>query len=137
MLPRTRHRSYIYFFWFQSFYGVFIILFIQYYNVICRPSDHTVGRPRAEIRTQAGRPRGRDTTPRPPHLLKYILRLLQIHILRTGRVIRQKRCFLNMLFLKSSQSVLNSLSTINRLPIPSINQVLSPVTKNHNQFSFH
>ena len=29
----------------------FIILFIQYYIVICRPSDHTVGRPRAEIRT--------------------------------------------------------------------------------------
>ena len=23
---------------------------LQYYSVICRPSDHTVGRPRAEIR---------------------------------------------------------------------------------------
>ena len=41
----------------------FIILFIQYYSAICRPSDHT------EIRTRAGRPRSRDTTPRPPHLL--------------------------------------------------------------------
>ena len=29
----------------------FIVLFIQYYSVICRPSDHTVGRPRAENRT--------------------------------------------------------------------------------------
>ena len=29
-------------------YG-FNTLFIQYYSVICRPSDHTVGRPRAEI----------------------------------------------------------------------------------------
>ena len=47
----------------------FIILLIQYYSVICRPSDHTVGRPRAKIRTQAWRSRGRDTTPRPPHLL--------------------------------------------------------------------
>ena len=61
-------------FFFSSFflnpvYGVFLILFIQYYSVICRTSDHTVGRPRAEIRTRAGRPRGRDTTPRPPHLL--------------------------------------------------------------------
>ena len=39
--------------------------------MICRPSDQTVGRPRAEIRTRARRPRGRDTTPsycRPPHL---------------------------------------------------------------------
>ena len=26
----------------------FNTLFVQYYNVICRPSDHTVGRPRAE-----------------------------------------------------------------------------------------
>ena len=47
----------------------FYIIFIQYYSMICRPSDHTVGRPRAEIRTRAGRLRGRDTTPRPPHLL--------------------------------------------------------------------
>ena len=37
--------------------------------MICRPSHHTVGRPWAEIRTQAGWPRGRDTTPRPPCLL--------------------------------------------------------------------
>ena len=36
--------------------GVFIILFMQYYSVICRPSDHTVGRPRAEIRTRPGGP---------------------------------------------------------------------------------
>ena len=52
---------------FKSFYWVFIILFIQYYSVICRPSDQTVGRPQAEILTLAGQPRGRDTTPRPPH----------------------------------------------------------------------
>ena len=59
-----------FFFFFLSFYGVFIfIIFIQYYSVICRPSDHTVGRPRAKIQTRAGLPRGRDTTPRPPHLL--------------------------------------------------------------------
>ena len=51
-------------------------LFIHYYSVIWRPSDHTVGRPQAEIRTLEGRSRGRDsnhwvTTPpaRPPHLL--------------------------------------------------------------------
>ena len=49
--------------------GGFIILFIQYNSVICRPSDHTVGRPRAEIRTRDGRPRGRDTSSRPPHHL--------------------------------------------------------------------
>ena len=29
----------------------------------CRPSDYTVGRRRAEIRTQDGRPKGRNTTP--------------------------------------------------------------------------
>ena len=29
---------------------VFNTLFVHYYSVICRPSDHTVGRPRAEIR---------------------------------------------------------------------------------------
>ena len=38
----------------------FNTLFIQYYSVICRPSDHTVGRPQAEIRTQDGRSRGRE-----------------------------------------------------------------------------
>ena len=62
------------------------MLFIQYYSVICRPSDHTVGRPRAEIRTRAGWPRSRDTTPRPPHLLflqlkKTIRRLFFTHFL--------------------------------------------------------
>ena len=34
---------------------VFVTLFIQYYSAICCPSDHTVGRPRAEIRTRDGR----------------------------------------------------------------------------------
>ena len=33
--------------------------------MICRPSEHTVGRPRAKIRTRARRPRGRNTFPRP------------------------------------------------------------------------
>ena len=37
------------FYWFLLYYS---------YSVICRPSDQTVGRPRAEIRTRAGRPRG-------------------------------------------------------------------------------
>ena len=37
----------------------------QYYSVICRPSDHTVGRPQAKIRIRARRPRGRDTSPTP------------------------------------------------------------------------
>ena len=36
-------------------------LFIQYYSVICRPSEYTVGRPRAELRTRDGRFRGRNT----------------------------------------------------------------------------
>ena len=39
----------------------FNTLFIQYYSVICRSSDHIVGRPRAEIRTRDGRSRGRDS----------------------------------------------------------------------------
>ena len=40
---------------------VFIILFIQYYSVICRSSDHTVGRNSgAESRTRDGRFRGTD-----------------------------------------------------------------------------
>ena len=78
----SRHKS---FFFFISFYGVFILLFIQYYSVTCRPSDHTVGRPRAEIRTRAGRPRGRDTTPRPPHLLarpSHLLKIVQYTFLK-------------------------------------------------------
>ena len=45
----------------------FILLFKQYYSETCRPSEHSVGRPRAEIRTRDGHSRGRDT--RPPHLL--------------------------------------------------------------------
>ena len=49
---------------------VFITLVIQDYSAICRPSDHTVGSPRAEIRTRDGRSRGKDTiATRPPHLL--------------------------------------------------------------------
>ena len=45
----------------KFFYGVLIILIIQYYSVTCRPSDHT---DRTEIRTRAG--------PRPPHLIRWI-----------------------------------------------------------------
>ena len=56
------------YFFFLIFLFSFIMLFIQYHSVICPPSDHTVGRPRAEIPTRAGRPRGRDFTPRPQHL---------------------------------------------------------------------
>ena len=55
---------------FYNFVLGFIILFVQYDSVICRPSDHTVGRLRAEIRTRAGWIRDRDTTPRPPRLLQ-------------------------------------------------------------------
>ena len=40
-----------------------LTLFKQYYSVICRPSYRTVGRPRAEIRTQDRRSRGRETNP--------------------------------------------------------------------------
>ena len=56
----------------------FYTLFVQYYSMICRPSDHTVWRPWAEKRTRDGRSRVKDsnhqtTTPpqyctRPPHL---------------------------------------------------------------------
>ena len=49
--------------------------------MICRLSDHIVKRPRAEIRTRAGRSTGRDTTPRPPHLLPAILlSLLKVNL---------------------------------------------------------
>ena len=49
----------------------FSTLLVQYYSVICRPSDHTVGRPRAEMRTWYGRSRRKDSNHyRPPHLLK-------------------------------------------------------------------
>ena len=50
--------------------GFFNTLLIQYYSVICCPSYHTVGRSQAEIRTQDGRSRVRDSNHyRPPHLL--------------------------------------------------------------------
>ena len=42
------------------------------YSVICRPSDHTVGRPWVEIQTPDGRSRCRALTIRPPHLLIYV-----------------------------------------------------------------
>ena len=46
----------------------FYILFIHYYRVICRSSDHTMGSPLADIRTRDGLPRSRDTKPhKPPH----------------------------------------------------------------------
>ena len=46
----------------------FNTLFVQYYSVICRTSDHTVGKPRAEIRTRDDLETSTLTT-RPPHLL--------------------------------------------------------------------
>ena len=67
----VKAKDFLFVFLKNLFIWFFIILFIQYYSVICRPSDHTVGRPRAEIRTRAGRPKGRDTTPRPPHHLYF------------------------------------------------------------------
>ena len=46
----------------------FYILFIHYYRVICRSSDHTMGSPLADIRTRDGLSRSRDTKPhKPPH----------------------------------------------------------------------
>ena len=39
----------------------FNTLFIQYYSVICRHWDNTVVKPRAKIRTQDERSRGRDS----------------------------------------------------------------------------
>ena len=61
---------YFFFFFFICLLGFYYFNHtVMYYSMICRPSDHTVGRPRAETRTWAGRPRGRDTTPRPPHHL--------------------------------------------------------------------
>ena len=56
---------YLFFLDSQSRTRVFNTLYIQYYSMICRPSDHTVGRPQAEIRTRDGRSRAT----RPPHLL--------------------------------------------------------------------
>ena len=47
--------------------------------MICRPSDHTLGRPRAGIRTQDGRSIEAETlTTRPPHVLIRPLHLLTI-----------------------------------------------------------
>ena len=48
-----RKQNYCKSFIFLLFYWVFSILFIQYYSVIRRHSDHTVGSPRA----------GRDSNP--------------------------------------------------------------------------
>ena len=62
----------------------FIILFIPYYSVICRSSDHTVGRPQAEIRTRARWPRGRYTTPRPPHLPRLLILKFSLFLLMTS-----------------------------------------------------
>ena len=39
---------------------VFITLVLQYYSVICCPSDHTLERPWVKIRAQEGWSRGRD-----------------------------------------------------------------------------
>ena len=48
---------------------VFIILFVQYDSVICRPSDHTVGiGPRPSIDPGTGGLEARTITTRPPHL---------------------------------------------------------------------
>ena len=54
----------IFFFRFTAHLGLgFYNLFVQYYSVICRPSDHTVGRPPAENRTQDGQSRRKDSNP--------------------------------------------------------------------------
>ena len=45
----------IYFILFTAHRGLeFITLYIQYSSVICRPSDHTLERPQAEIRSRDG-----------------------------------------------------------------------------------
>ena len=47
---------YFFIFRFSAHLGLgFNTLFVQNYSVICRPSNHTVGRPRTEIRTRDGR----------------------------------------------------------------------------------
>ena len=52
-------KYFFFFFRFTAHLGLgFYTLFVQYYSVICRPSDHTVGRPLAENRTRDGRSRG-------------------------------------------------------------------------------
>ena len=65
-------REGIFFIDFTAHLGLgFSTLLLQYYSVLCRPSDHTVGRPRAEMRTWYGRSRRKDSNHyRPPHLLK-------------------------------------------------------------------
>ena len=53
---------YFFFFFFTARLGLGLhTLFVQYYSVICCPSDRTVGRPRAEFRTRDGRSRGKDS----------------------------------------------------------------------------
>ena len=69
----------VFFFFFLIFLLGFNILFIQYYSVNCRPSDHTVGRPRTEIRTRAGRPRGRASSNAAKRFQLFIL--MRIHLL--------------------------------------------------------
>ena len=44
-------RRHFYFIYSPPRPRILILVLIQYYSVICRPSDHTVGRPWAEIRT--------------------------------------------------------------------------------------
>ena len=63
-LAETDHFNIFFplFFRFTAHLGLgFHTLFIQYYSVICRPSDHPVGRPQDEIRTWDRRSRGKDS----------------------------------------------------------------------------
>ena len=57
----------------------FTLSIIQYYSVICRPSDHTVGRPRTDIRIRDGLSNSRATkhkTTTPPIFRTYCHPLL-------------------------------------------------------------
>ena len=52
----------------------FVLLrYLQYYRVICHPSDRTVGRPRADIRSRDGRDTDHSTTTPPVNISLLII----------------------------------------------------------------
>ena len=62
LLIFLKNKAIIFFFSSPRGLEFLFILFVQYYSVICRPSDCTVGRPRAEIWTRDRKYRGRNTS---------------------------------------------------------------------------
>ena len=53
-------------------------LFIQYYSAICRPSNHTMGRPGPRFEPGMGDLEAGTRTTKPPHLL--LSKLMQLRI---------------------------------------------------------